>query len=109
MSFSGAWYSKSIESKKLSVIIADFDKSEAKVVFNSGEKQLLVYADDEKCIYYDYNKCALFTYHYSSGESEFFRECKLKNFMNYYIERADDDTLVLFGGCYGIKDVIKLN
>ena len=46
MSFSGAWYSKSIESKKSSVIIADFDKSEAKVVFNSGEKQLLVYADD---------------------------------------------------------------
>lgn len=109
MSFSGAWYSKSIESKKSSVIIADFDKSEAKVVFNSGEKQLLVYADDEKCIYYDYNKSALFTYHYSSGESEFFRECKLKNFMNYYIERANDDTLVLFGGCYGIKDVIKLN
>lgn len=109
MSFTNAMYSESIESKKSSVIIADFDKSESKVVFNSGENQLLIYADDEKCIYYDYNQSALFTYYYSSGESEFFRECKLKNFMNYSIERADDDTLVLFGGFYGIKDVIKIN
>lgn len=90
------------------VIVADFEKKSAEYVFIAGDKQQVVYADDKKCVYYDYNEKSFFSYSYDSGESKLLKHYKLKNFMNYYIENADESTFIIYNYFYKILDVFYM-
>ena len=91
------------------VIIADFDKKSAEYVFTAGDKQQVVYANDKKCVYYDFKEKGFFSYDYASGESELLQKCRLLNFLTYYIESADDNTLVVYNRFLKLKSIIRID